>query len=182
MWWADGISLISPFSNHRRARAFWLRARVRVNVRASANCAGIWVSCRSGGVHVARPKVGIATYLCLVTTSCSFLGCYQANMSCLLEGDEGTVSGHGVPVDIDPEVSAWLGASVSHSGGSGRPDAASRAGIKVEGGVLCNVFKAEEFSTARPRARLIPLAMGSPARGGAQQERQGGRGGEESQG
>ena len=45
--------VVAGYGHHRRARTFWLRARarsvsLRVNVRASAHCAHIWVKCRFG--------------------------------------------------------------------------------------------------------------------------------------
>ena len=64
----------SAIPRHRRARAFWLRARARMinlrareraNARASAQMRAHLVNSRSGDVHVARPKVGILTYLLL---------------------------------------------------------------------------------------------------------------------
>ena len=48
-----------------RARMINLRARERANARASAQMRAHFVNSRSGDVHVARPKVGILTYLLL---------------------------------------------------------------------------------------------------------------------
>ena len=53
-------------------------------------------------------------------------------MSRLLESDEDEKVAPRIDPHIDPEIAAWLGEVGSHIGGSGGPDAASGAGIKVD--------------------------------------------------
>ena len=83
-------------------------------------------------------------------------------MSRLLESDEDEKVAPRIDPDIDPEIAAWLGGVHSHIGGSGGPDAASGAGIKVEGGAFGGVFSAEEFSGANAPAH----GSGKPGSGG----------------
>ena len=83
-------------------------------------------------------------------------------MSCLLESDEDEKVAPRIDPDIDPEIAAWLGGVHSHIGGSGGPDAASGAGIKIEGGEFGGVFSAEEFSAANIPAH----GSGKPGSGG----------------
>ena len=64
--------------------------------------------------------------------------------------------------DIDPELTAWLESVGSQIGGSGGSNAASGAGLKVEGGAFGGVFTAEEFSAAHVPAHH----PGRPSSGG----------------
>ena len=103
---------------HRRARAFLLRAcapylpayaRARVNVRKFGSIIDDTYRFEFGSsrdAYVARQRKAIATHLCSVTTSSR--GSYRANMPPLLESNYDTASEDGAPLDIGPEIQAYL--------------------------------------------------------------------------